>query len=595
MGAHSTLTPAPASFEALKRKYADALREFDERPPEFVPRRRITAAGVALLYSPDLDDIAERAAREAREAERQAARELRERQRQHPLYNTHHRDQLIQHWEQRGEPTMPPKALDGFTQWIMRHANALEDDVRQYAKTLERSHKATIIERLGKYADGFYRDKNPTELTQRNIRRALRSAFRQFNEQAAHILGIVGHNGQKYISRDNLLTRKEQLRKQKSWINASTVEGPHLKQPLPLAACIRTIEARIAEMYALNKGLEKYMFSAKGRTALFVTLTAPAYFHPNPTNGQNSWDGSSVTDSHEWFTKTWARFRTDLKNKGINIDGMRVTEPHKDGSEHWHVLMYVKPDDLPTVKAAIQRRFKHSERAVTFSEEAPDDKESKKASPASYMMKYITKGITPEDEEEEDNDTPPITRKPMTPEEIKKKNTKASAAAADAWRATWGVRAFQFFGILYGKQTLWRELRRLQEQPDEPTARRLWRAARGTRAHDFIAALDTDAPEIATIRETVATWTAPDPDTGEARPDGYKAGRIIGVQINDTQYRTRAAKACNIVTDFASMQDPHNYNGINKYTVIPSDPRGMEGFPDFDHGPPGAPPATVAA
>jgi len=592
------------SFEQLKAKYAYALREFDERPPEFVPRRKLTAAGVALLCHQAIDDLdtIERMAREAREAERRAARDLRERQRQHPLYHTHHRADLLKAWKERGEPHIPPKALQGFTDWVMRHADALEDDIRQHAETLSRIPMADLTERLGTYADRFA-GKAPIERTERNIRRALRAAFRRFNEQAAHILHLVGYHGQKYVSHENRKARRHQLHQQQRWIEASTVEGPHLPKPIPLSACIRTVEARAAELYALSKGLETYM-ATQGRVALFVTLTAPAHYHPNPANGQSTWDGSSVTDSHIWFTQQWARLRTDLKNNGIRMDGMRVTEPHKDGAEHWHVLIYARPDDLDTIKASIARRFAHSPKAIRFEEVSCEPNNKKKASPASYMQKYILKALTltaaTDGHDTDGHDTDDTdTEAPDDGISSHRQDTgaraaatsghdTAGAAAADAWRSTWSIRGFQFFGLLYGKQTLWRELRRLNQQPDDPAARRLWRAARGTRAHDFIAALDTDRPDLATIRETVPIWTDPDPATGETQPAGHRAGRILGVEINGQQYMTRPATACQITTDYAAMRDPYDMG----YTVIPSGPRGAA---ESDHGPPRSPPDTVAA
>jgi len=564
-----------ASF--LTPRQREALEEWDNRPPEFTPRRQITPAGAALLYRPDLDDMAEREAREAREAERRAARELRERQRQHPLYNTHHREQLLRTWKEHGEPPMPPKALHGFTEWIMRHADALEDDVRRHAEALTKSTDKTILERLGKYADGFYREKNPTEITQRNMRRALRAAFRQFNEMAAHILHLVGHHGQRYVSNENLKTRRNQMHKQQLWIQATKVDGPHLKKPIALEKCIRTFEARAAELYSLSKGLETYM-TEKGRVALFVTITAPARFHPNPFMGQRSWDGSSVTDSHVWFTQRWARVRTDIKNRDIRMDGMRVTEPHRDGSEHWHILIYARPDNITTIKAAITRRFMHSPNAIRFEQVSCTNTDGKKASPASYMQKYILKAIT----------TIPTSTTTGTETGTEEHDT-SGAEAADAWRSTWGIRGFQFFGVLYGKQTLWREMRRMEKQPDEPSARRLWRAARGTRAHDFIAALDDDRPEVATIREQVTTWAPPNPTTGEIEPDGYKAGRILGIVVNGQRYMTRPATPCNIITDYTAMQDPYFVSKNNDYTVIHSCPSASLRSPSSCKKPPPRP------
>jgi len=568
MGAHSTLTPAPASFEALRRKYASALAEWDATPPWYRPRWQVTPQGKALFFDPADARQAEINAGRARDAERRAARELRERQRQHPLYNTHHRDRLLQTWAKTGEPAIPPKALQGFTDWVMRHANALEDDVRQYAKTLEKSQIQTITERLGKYADRFYRDKNPAELTQRNLRRALRSAFRQFNEQSAHILQLVGKDKQRYVSNETKKARRHQLSQQQKWIEATTVTAPD--KTLPLKDCIRTAEHRFAELYTLVKGQEEY-FTSHGLIPMFTTLTCPAEFHPNPTNGHNSWDGSTPTDSHVWFNNQWQKTRAYLAKIGIRLEGFRVTEPHADGAEHWHAMMYVKEHDITTVQETIVKYFGHSEHAVRFK---VDFLEKGKASAAGYMLKYLVKTIN--------------AKAILKTSAANDPEMRDDADGADAWRSTWHLRAFQFFGAMFGKQTLWRELRRITAQPTEPAAKVLWRAARGGRAALFLSHIITDAPELAVIREVKQEWTQPDPTTGETEPV-EKKGRIVGIEINHIRYITHDTR-WTLETDYTAFRED-----ISAVTVIHKAPRGgMEGSP-FAHAPPNGMPKTEAA
>jgi len=548
------------SFEHLKAKYAAALAEFDARPPEYTPRRQLTAAGAALLYRPDLDDAAERAAREAREAKRKAERELRERQRQHPLYHTHHRPALLKAWKEHGEPSIPDKALAGFTDWIMRHANALEDDVRQHAQTFAKAHPKTVIERLGNYGTSFFDDENPTPRTERNMRRALRAAFRQFNEQSAHILGLVGKYGQKYVSNDTRQGRRIQLQQQQKWIEATTATSD--KKTVPLSACVRTPEARFAELYTLVKGQESY-FTEIGLTPLFVTLTSPARYHPNPSKGDNSWDGSSVLDSHtEFFNPKWQKFRYSIKNLGIKIEGFRVTEPHQDGAEHWHVLIYAKKADIEIIKKEILKQFAHSQNAVKFITDFKPDKENRRASAASYMMKYLIKSIT----------SGATTNTTMAAN----KAFKNEVDMVDAWRSTWNIRAFQFFGTLHGKLTLWREMRRLNKSPTDDVAAKLWRAARGGRGAIFIALLSEADMEIAAIREVVEAYGDPDPTTGEIQVTDVKPGRILGVKINGISYITHKTKF-EIVTDYSFFNEDNEtkiLNEINDRTVIHNSPSG---------------------
>ena len=472
-------------------------------------------------------------------------------QRAHPLYNSQHRKKLLENWTSDG-PDVPPLALDGFTDWIARHADASEDDVRQQAEALQTATAGTITDRLGTHADKFFRAKDPTPRTERNFRRTLRSAYRQFNEQAAHILNLVQRgSGQEYVSNTTRNNRKWQLAAQQKWIDATTVSNG--ETTAKLTDCIRTAEHRYSELYTLVKGQESY-FTSQGRVALFVTLTTPAEYHPSPSHGRNQWDGSSVRDSHQWFNDNWQCMRADLAKHGIRLDGFRVTEPHKDGSEHWHLMTYVKKSQLATIKSTFLDYFGHSEHSVKFKADFSKNVEEKKATAASYMLKYLIKTI---------NSGAAEGTSAANDEKFSQE-----ADAADAWRSTWNIRGFQFFGVLFGKQTLWRELRRLEEQPEEKDAKTLWRAARGGRAHLFIACIKEQEPALATLREVITEWTDPDLETGETFPIEKKGrGRVVGVAVNQVQYITHTSK-WTLETDYRALNDE-----FCEVTVIHKNPR----------------------
>lgn len=509
-----------------------------------------------------------------REAEELAKRH------QHPLYNTLYRDDLLRYWDTHGKPPeMPPAALDGFTDWIMRHAGAGEDDVRDMADTMENDKEHTIRNKLGFLADKFFDDRKPTPLTARNIRRTLRAAFRQCNEQTAHILHVVKKgSGQEYVSDITRNSRRWQLNAQDKWINATTVSTTKTDQltgeekpfSMSLAECMRTPEQRFSELYTLQHGQESY-FISQGYIPVFVTLTTPAEYHPAPSHGKSSWTGLSVRDSHDWFNERWQHMRADLAKHRIRLEGFRVTEPHKDGSEHWHIMVYVKKNQMETIKGAFSGYFGHSDHAVKFiADFAAQGKGKKgKASAAAYMLKYIIKSI---------NRGAAAGTSAANDQKFLQETD-----ATDAWRSTWGIRSFQFFGTLFGKQTLWRELRRLEEQPNETAALALWRAARGGRAHHFIAYLIHLDPELATIHERTPDFTEPDPDTGEVHKI-MKKGRIIGIDINNRFYLTHDSK-WELETDYSLLNDDFDKK-VEPVTVIHKNPRG-EGEPSDYGGPPG--------
>lgn len=476
----------------------------------------------------------------------------------HPLYNTHHQRRLVDAWKAHGEPVVPPMALEHFTPWISKHADADEDQVRDHAVAFEKASISEVSTKLGHFASKF--KSGETARTQRNLRRQLRKAFRQFNEQAAHVLKMVGKNkGQQYVSDVTRNHRKFQLLQQDKWISATKLipdnpsddwpidENTGLPKTIALADCVRTAEHRFAELYTLVKGQELY-FTGKGYIPLFVTLTAPARFHPSPAYGEGSWDGSSVTDSHEWFNENWQFARASLAKDGIKLDGFRVTEPHKDGCEHWHLMCYVKRENLANAKSTICEYFAHSEHAVTFKADFSKNVADKKATAASYMLKYLIKTMN--------------SRASVGTSAANDAGFAAEADAADAWRSTWGIRSFQFFGVLFGKQTLWRELRRLEEQPAEVAAKKLWRAARGGRAQTFIAGIVDEQPAVAAIRERTETWTDPDPDTGETRTI-TRPGRIVGIEINKVSYITHRFKF-SLETDYSVFHENEAVTVIHK-------------------------------
>lgn len=522
--------------------YRAALAEIDARPARFQPSAEITAQGKALLQTPFVE-MANAAHQERIHKEKAKADRLKAQQR-HPLYNTVHQQTLLEKWEADDiAPFVPEKSLQNFTAWIIRHADADNEQVRELAKELDELNlrdkgiaNIAIPSRLGTYSKNFYHpdESKRTPINQKNLRRAIRTAIRRFNEQAAHILSIVGAAVQKYVSDKTLWNRKSQLELQAQWLEDTTVisdDSPDM-EPIPLSECIRTAKHRFNELYTLVSGQER-RFTGQGFIALFVTLTAPARFHPNPAQGNNQWDGSTVTESHEWFMTDWVRTRALFSKHGIPLEGFRVTEPHKDGAEHWHVLLYIKEQDIEDVKALINRHFAHSPHAVKYKHDfaKPADKKEKKekghATAAGYMLKYLIKSLSAGKDTGTSADNDEIFNK--------------EAAAADAWRATWGIRAFQFFGVLHGKLTLWRELRRLEICPEEEDAARLWRAAKGGRGQLFISIIAENRPELATIREVKETWTEPDPDTAEIQKVTI-AGRVLGVSVNGVEYITHTKK-----------------------------------------------------
>lgn len=146
-----------------------------------------------------------------------------------------------------------------------------------------------------------------------------------------------------------------------------------------------------------------------------------------------------------------------LKRWNAPVYGFRVCEAHHDGTPHWHLLLFMRPEDRNRVIGILQRYAltdDHEELvrdikgAPPFTDFTPrfDWKEidPAKGDAAGYIAKYIAKNIDGaylDDDEEA--------------------GTAADEGAlhAVAWASWWGIRTFQQIGG--APVGVWRELRRI--------------------------------------------------------------------------------------------------------------------------------------
>ncbi|RQM71284.1 replication endonuclease [Aeromonas hydrophila] len=163
----------------------------------------------------------------------------------------------------------------------------------------------------------------------------------------------------------------------------------------------------------------------------------------------------------------WDRYRQVLANTPrpfadpIDYFGFRVVEPHHDGTPHWHLLIWVKPEHQHRLIGILQRyalshdkgdleRKRHPESKKPYSDITPRfdwkvmDKE--KGGAVGYIVKYIAKnidGYRVGDEGDLEAETA----------------ATEGARRVRAWASLWGLRQFQ---PLKGPPVgIWRELRRL--------------------------------------------------------------------------------------------------------------------------------------
>lgn len=337
-------------------------------------------------------------------------------------------------------------------------------------------------------------------------RRKLRRLVARVVEAGAIRLGLVNVAKGRYISQGGLLRRQAQIERNAEAL-ARRLYRNEAGQVYALSelAALGTANPAIrgGELMTRIRGAEEYADS-HGHVGLFITLTLPSKFHPvtfrsskwvkgkrkdpAPQKGQtgldDSWgeygedeatraarqdsvrtskprhnkkyNGATPRDGQQWLCETWAKVRAKLDRMGLKIYGLRVAEPHHDGTPHWHALLWTEGNCEAIALAMILRKY--------WLEEDGDEKGAREnrvcikrmetGGAAGYVAKYIAKSVGHIAlAEHQDLVNGEQIRMEYGPEESQ------GFQRVDAWAACWGIRQFQTIGM--PSVTAWRELRRV--------------------------------------------------------------------------------------------------------------------------------------
>lgn len=262
---------------------------------------------------------------------------------------------------------------------------------------------------------------------------------------------------------------------------------------------------RFAELMVRVRGMEAHAIKA-GHVGLFCTGTTPPEMHARHAydGSQNDlFDGVTVPRlAQQWLGRQWQRVRAELARLEVKFYGVRVAEPHHDGTPHWHMLVFMAGEYVETFKStlkkwlirgdwkpskkkdivsqlrgqgftckqasteadsALERELAEQERAeladTARQQRACDFKaiDWKQGSAAGYLVKYLAKNISGQKVGADDE--------AANPECGPAKPASATAERVTAWASVWGVRQFQIVG---GPPVgVWRELRRIKEEPEQ--------------------------------------------------------------------------------------------------------------------------------
>lgn len=287
------------------------------------------------------------------------------------------------------------------------------------------------------------------------VRRMKKEQKRQL-EHIAIACGEVQKKVSPYISKSGLADYKTSVKKSWDFLQAMIIEN--VEDPTEQIELFdiwkksaSNPDIRRKEMMTRLRGIEEWA-EVNDQHCLFLTLTAPSMFHAQLESGvQNKkWNGANPRQTHQYLNKVWKQFRALLAKRKIDFHGMRVAEPHHDGTPHWHILFFVNNQHRNTVVELFKAKaleLNGKERGAKTHRARVEDCDPEQGTPTGYIAKYISKNIRGFAFIDEMSD------------EITNFSFADNSVHATAWSRLWGIRQFQFFGA--SSIGVWRELRRL--------------------------------------------------------------------------------------------------------------------------------------
>lgn len=178
----------------------------------------------------------------------------------------------------------------------------------------------------------------------------------------------------------------------------------------------------------------------RGDCAVFYTITCPSRFHATLNNGRPNpkWTSQTVRQSSDYLVETFAAFRKAMHKAGLRWYGVRVAEPHHDGTVHWHLLCFMRKKERRTITALLRNFAIREDREELGNNTGPRFKSElinpRKGTPTSYIAKYISKNID---------------GRGLAKEVSKEtgRSLRDSAEHVTAWASLHRVQQFRFFGI----------------------------------------------------------------------------------------------------------------------------------------------------
>ncbi|HIE9722952.1 TPA: replication endonuclease [Klebsiella variicola subsp. variicola] len=279
----------------------------------------------------------------------------------------------------------------------------------------------------------------------------------EWREEQLRAVCLVNKKASPYVSFETVIHKREQRRKSLEFFQSHELvnaDGDTLDMEDVVNASSSNPAHRRNEMMACVKGLE-LIAEMRGDCAVFYTITCPSRFHATLNNGRPNpkWTSATVRQSSDYLVDTFAAFRKAMHKSGMRWYGVRVAEPHHDGTVHWHLLCFMRKKERRAITALLRKFAIREDREELGNNTGPRFQSKlinpRKGTPTSYIAKYISKNIDGRG----------------LANEISKETGRSlrdNAEHVSAWASLHRVQQFRFFGIP-GRQA-YRELRLLAGQ-----------------------------------------------------------------------------------------------------------------------------------
>lgn len=309
--------------------------------------------------------------------------------------------------------------------------------------------------------------------------RKLRKLLKKNTETVMVILGQVNKRTGIYVSEMTFRNRQKERQLQQSFLESAQIVN-ELSERFSLKEVsdknISNPQIRRNELMTRARGFEN-IATAQGEIGVFVTLTCPSKYHSTYAKSGDfnpKWNGSTPWQGQQYLNDVWSRIRAELAREEIRFYGFRVAEPQHDGTPHWHLLLFLRPEQ----QQHFLQIFNHYALQEDGSEEGAAANRVKvvqidpaRGSATGYIAKYICKNI---DGAGLDQD-------------INGGDAAVAASRVEAWANCWGIRQFQQLGGV--SVSVWRELRRLTETQEQPQIEATRQAADQGNWQQFVAAM----------------------------------------------------------------------------------------------------------